>query len=188
MSLKYVPSFLKFSLLSLLTVFMTGCITTIPIQRLPTSVEAFRASPDQLRTEYPEITEHGPLFKGVNGVAIHTIGAKQLISTWGEPDQKKADWVYPTAMGATLVGCGFLFGPVPALITAGVVIAIRPYPFEYYYWRKADYCIEAKFEYSIVNAYDGSMVYWKWHHMNDGEDIPTECNKPETAAVTTETK
>jgi hypothetical protein len=155
----------------------------MPIQKLPTTSEAFHTPPDQLRAEYPEIVEYEKPFRGF---IVNTPYRQQLISAWGEPDEKKADWVYPVTMGATLVGCGFFFGPVPALITAGLVIAIRPNTFEYYYWRKDDYCIEAKFDYAIVNVYKENLIYWKWHHMSDGKDIPVECRKQETTTISTE--
>lgn len=176
--------FIKICLLCLFACVSAGCITTTSIQKLPTTTEAFRTPPDQLRADYPEIAEYEKVFRGF---IVNTPYEKQLISAWGEPDQKKMDWVYPSTMGATLIGCGFLFGPVPALITTGIAVTIRPYPFEYYYWRKDDYCIEAKFDHAILNAYNGSMIYWKWHHMSDGNDMPEECSKPKTTNISTET-
>jgi hypothetical protein len=165
---------MKYCLLCLVTVFLAGCITTAPIQKLPTTLEAFRAPPDQLRAEYPEIAEYE---KTIRILEINIPYANQLVTAWGEPDQKKTDWLYPGTMGAFLVGSGFVFGPAPALITAGMIFAIRPFPFEYYYWRKGDYCIEARIDRAILHAYKESLVYWKWHHMSDGKEIPTECKK-----------
>ena len=165
---------LKFCLPCLLTVFLAGCATTAPIQKLPRNSEAFRSPNEQLRVEYPEIAEYEIEFRGL---MANTPYAQQLIADWGEPDNIKTEWSYAGYMGAVLIGCGFLFGPVPALITAGAVIAIRPYPPEYYYWRKADYCIEAKLDHTFDHAYKNRLIYWRWHHMSDGKEIPIECGK-----------
>lgn len=183
MCIKYFPIVLKFSLLCLPIVLLAGCITNIPIQKLPTTSEAFRTPPDQLRAEYPEIAEYE---QKLRGLFFNTFYSKQLITVWGEPDQKKTDWAYPGTMGAALVGSGFLFGPAPALITAGIVLTIRPYPVRYYYWRKENYCIEGMFDHTIMHGYKESMVNWKWHNMINGKDIPAECGKQETTTISTE--
>lgn len=169
-----LPRFIIFVLLSLFVCVLAGCITTAPIQKLPTTTEAFQMPPDKLRAEFPEIAEYEKSFRGF---IVNTPYSDQLISAWGEPGHIKTDWVYPVTMGATLVGCGFVFGPAPALITAGAVVAIRPFPNERYYWRKDDYCIEAVIDRVIVNSYKESLATWKWHHLSDGKEIPTECRK-----------
>jgi hypothetical protein len=184
MRVVFIPHFIKFCILCLSVSILSGCITTVQIQKLPTTAEAFQMPPDKLRAEYPEIAEYEKTFRGF---VVNTPYSKQLISAWGEPDQKKTGWEYPVTMGATLVGCGFLFGPVPALITAGMVVAIRPLPYEKYYWRKDHYCIEAIFDRLIFNSYKDTLAHWKWHHMNDGKDIPEECRKQETTTISTET-
>jgi hypothetical protein len=66
-----------------------------------------------------------------------------------------------------------------------MVAVIRPFRFEQYYWRKDNYCIEAKIDHTVVNAYKENLAYWKWHHLSDGKDIPVECMK--TTSNTTET-
>ncbi|GEM_PF-6923089 len=167
--------FLKYCLLCLVIIFLPGCITTFPADKLPTTREAFHKTPEQLHADYPVISEYDSTSQGFLNVRMTTLGAKQLVSAWGEPDNKRTEWSYAGYMGATLVGCGFLFGPLPALITSGMVVAIRPYPFEYYYWRKEDYCIEAKIDTVLSHAYRESLIYWNWHHMNDGKNIPPEC-------------
>lgn len=166
--------FLKSSLLCLFPVFLAGCITTSPIQKLPTSSEAFRSPQDQLRVAYPEIAEYEKEFRGFTA---NTPYAQQLLTGWGEPDKMKTEWSYAGYMGAAVIGCGFLFGPVPTAIAAGTAVAIRPYPPEVYYWRKDDYCIEAKFDRTIDRSYRKRLLYWRWHHLSDGKDIPAECKK-----------
>jgi hypothetical protein len=158
--------FMRSCLLCLVIAVLAGCIA--PIQKLPTSSEAFHSSPDRLRAEYPEIGEY-------ESFRFYSAYSEQLISVWGEPNVKRTEWSYVGYMGATLIGCGFLFGPVPATITAGLTVAIRPYPPEYYYWRKSDYCIEAKIDHTFESAYRGRLVRWKWHHLSDGKEIPSEC-------------
>jgi len=168
------PRFLKYCLSCLIPVILAGCITTSPIQKLPISSETFRSPNDKLRADYPEIAEYEKDFRGF---MPNTPYAQQLITEWGEPDETRTEWSYAGYMGATLIGCGFFFGPVSTLITTGLVIGIRPYPPEYFYWRKENYCIEAKFDHTFDHAYKNRMLFWRWHNMSDGKEIPTECRK-----------
>lgn len=174
------PCLLKYCIMCLFCVLLSGCITTSPIQKLPISSEAFQSPHDQLRVEYPEIAEYEKAFRGFKSTTLYE---KQFIADWGTPDNVKTDWSYAGYMGAATVGCGLVFGPVPTIITAGIVVAIRPYPPEYYYWRKDDYCIEAKFDHTLVGAYRNRLIYWRWHHMSDGKGVPAECRKLDMAGT-----
>lgn len=161
--------YLKLFLSCLAIAILSGCIT--PIQKLPTSTEAFRSPPDRLRSEYPEIAEYEKYKLFVTNAPY----ADQLISVWGEPTHKSTEWSYYGYMGAMFVGLGFAVGPVPVIIAGGLTVAIRPYPLEQYYWIKDEYCIQANIDYTFEHAYKGKMLRWKWHHLSDGKDIPNEC-------------
>lgn len=164
----------------ILALCMTACSTTTPFHKLPKSSEAFEIPPVQMRQDYPEIPEYEKYFRGFSA---NTPLIKDLIAEWGEPDKINKQWTYFGGMGAVLIGCGVLFGPVPALIAGGIAIGIRPFPPEYYFWKKGKYCIEAAIDRNIDHLYQKRMIHWRWHELSQSDELSEECKEGEESGT-----
>ncbi len=162
----------KIYLIFLIALCLVGCSTTLPFKHLPTDPTSFQKSADQLRTEYPEIGEYEKNFRGF---PANTPYAEELTSVWGEPVLINKDWGDVGLMGATVVGCGIVFGPFPAAVAGGVVLIMRPYPFEYDYWKMGNYCIEVFMARTIMHPYKKTIGYWKWYELSSADALPKEC-------------
>jgi len=160
-----------FAMILLIAMFCSGCVTSKPFDKIPSDSASFNLPENELKALYPEIDLYEKKFRDFSP---NTPLVQSLIDAWGEPDKKTRKYSQPLLMGGALGVCWVLFGPVPTIATGIIVVAIRPYVNELYYWKKENYCIEVYVDKTIANNYKKTISWWEWYELNE-KDIPKEC-------------
>lgn len=149
-------------LFSCILILTFGCASSRALGKLPTGPQDFNLSENEIKDKFPEISiyEKGKL-KNVFG---YCTPIKEVITLWGEPDEKRDHWwrFHIPAAGAIAVGSVAGGGIVGALFGTGIVIGMNPVPIRTYIWHKGNYAINADIDSSIFCGYMKRLLYWEW--------------------------
>lgn len=139
--------------LLIILVLLTGCASTTSFTSLPKTDNEFLLDKAKLSANYPEISTYE---KHWRGFSKEYPTEQSLISELGEPHETKRYWLYPIVVVAVAVAIH------AQPIVWGIVIAIRPDIPETYYFKKGNYCVEARMDRTIFDSYRSHMAWWDW--------------------------
>jgi hypothetical protein len=153
-------------LFSCILISTFGCASSRALGKLPTGPQDFNLSENEIKDKFPEISiyEKGKL-KNVFG---YCTPIKEVITLWGEPDDKKANWLryHIPALGAVAVGSIAGGGIVGASVGTVIVLGMSPAPFQIYTWHKGNYVINVNIDTTIFCGYMKRLLYWEWVQVN----------------------
>jgi len=156
---------MKKSRILLTLIFLTpliSCVNTGTFYSIPKTATDFHLTPSELTTKYSDIRDFHPEHRNL---AVPTPTFEDIPSEWGEPIQKKREWLDFGATYSMLLGLGAIaaqgFDPVVTGIILGTGLILAPRPPETYTWKNGNYEVDATFSTRSFGS-TKYLGYWKW--------------------------